>query len=500
MNIMDIILFNPPRYRNGSHHKFNNALLWLASYLVQRKVKVRVVALNDDQFEATIRREIVTYKPKFAAVACKWWDTLYSSSYVASLIKKHDPNIVTITGGHTASFFAHELVEKTDFDVVIRGDGEDPLYTHVAGGRSANCVLTGDKEPVPVRRGYVQIQETLKDISLVDHLEDIISDTAVLNSYIWTGKGCLEHCVYCSGNVWNSALNFGRAQIIYRPLEVVHRDIEILSRFPNGTRITFDFDPNQGQVQQTYYLDLFRGLEPKRFNCYFFSWSLPSKDLVDALAETFNFVELCLDVQTGSERLRKLLGDRRMIKPFFSDQSIENLLDHISRYRNFVVDMSSLMGLPFERSEDVEAIVVFSDYFYDKCHFLRYPYISPMNVEPGSLLMRNPKYYGMVLFRKSFDDFMQYTKRNFEMNINCYQPELYEKGLFHPLGVAPIEDYKSGDVFRVYETWKKIQKHIDRRSNERMLLRAQKYQEYGLMKVGIKGGIDRGSPRYIEVE
>jgi radical SAM superfamily enzyme YgiQ (UPF0313 family) len=497
---MDIILFNPPRYRNGNHHKFNNALLWLASYLYQRKVKVRIVPLNNDQFEETIRDELVTHKPKFAAVACKWWDTLYSSSYVASLIKKHSPNIVTVSGGHTASFFARELVTKSDFDVVVRGDGEEPLYELVSGGRPANCVFKGEHELMPIRKGYVQGQETLKDISLIENLKDIISDTSVLNSYIWTGKGCLERCVYCSGNVWNSELSFGRAEIIYRPLEIVHRDIEILSRFCDGKRITFDFEPTRGPVQQNYYLELFRGLELKRFNCYFVSWSLPSKAVVDALAETFNFVELCLDVQTGSERLRKLLGDRGFMKPFFSDQSIENLLDHISQYQNFIVDMSTLMGLPFEEDEDVEAIEAFSDYFYDKYKFLRYPYISPMNVEPGSLLMRNPEHYGMVLFRKSFDDFLHYTKRSFELNINCYQPESYEKGLFHPLGVAPIEDYKRGDVFRVYETWKKIQKHIDQRSNERILSRTRKYQEFGLTKVGIKGGIDRGSPHYDEIE
>jgi radical SAM superfamily enzyme YgiQ (UPF0313 family) len=497
---MDIILFNPPRYRNGSHHKFNNALLWLASYLHQRKVKVRVVPLHNDQFEATIQEELATHKPKFTAVACKWWDTLYSSSHVASLIKKYDPNIVTISGGHTATFFARELVEQTDFDIVVRGDGEEPLWMLVSGGRPANCVFAGDREPMPVRKAYVQTQETLKDIGLVDNLDDIVSDTGFLNSYIWTGKGCLEHCVYCSGNVWNSELSFGRTGIIYRPLEAVHRDIEILSRFCEGKRITFDFEPTRGPVQQTYYLELFRGLEPKRFNCYFFSWSLPPKELVDALAETFNFVELCLDVQTGSERLRKLLGDRRFMKPFFSDQSIEDLLTHIRRYQNFMVDMSTLMGLPFEQDQDVEAMIAFSDYFYDQFEFLRYPYISPMNVEPGSLLMRNPEPYGMVLFRKSFSDFLQYTKRSFELNINCYQPESYEKGLFHPLGVAPIEDCKRGDVFRVYETWKRIQKHIDRRSNERILLRGRKYQEHGLTKVGIKGGVDRGSPHYDEIE
>ncbi|NWG01873.1 MAG: cobalamin B12-binding domain-containing protein [Syntrophaceae bacterium] len=497
---MDIILFNPPRYRNGGHHKFNNALLWLASYLTQRKVKVRVVPLNNEQFEATIQREIATHRPKFAAVSCKWWDTLYSSSYIASLIKKQDPHIVTISGGHTASFFARELVEKTDFDVVVRGDGEEPLYQLVSGGRSINCVFKGDQQALPVRRGYVQKQETLKDICLAENLEDILTDISVLNSYIWTGKGCLERCVYCSGNVWNSKLHFGRAQIIYRPFETVHRDIEILSKFPDGKRITFDFDPQRGPVQTTYYLELFRGLEPKKYNCYFFSWSLPSKELVDALANTFHFVELCLDVQTGSERLRRQLGDRGLMKPFFSDRAIENLLYHINQYENFAVDMSTLMGLPFERDEDVKAIVAFSDYFYDRYPFLRYPYISPMNVEPGSLLMKNPTQYGMVLFRKSFEDFLQFTQRNFERNINCHQPESYEEGLFHPLGAAPIEDYHRGDVFRVYETWKKIQTHIDRRSNERILMRTQKYQEYGLMKVGIKGGIDRGSPRYIEVE
>lgn len=497
---MDILLFNPPRYRNGYHHKFNNALLWLASYLHQRKVKVRIVPLNHSQFEETIREEIAFHKPKFAAVACKWWDTLYASSYVASLIKKHDPNIVTIAGGHTATFFARELVEQTDFDIVVRGDGEEPLWMLVSGRRPANCIFAGESEPIPVCKAYVQTQETLKDIRLVENLADLVSDPRVLNSYIWTGKGCLERCLYCSGNVWNNKLSFGRCEIIYRPLEEVHRDIEILARFPDGKRITFDFDPTRGPVQAAYYLELFRRLEPKRFNCYFFSWSLPSKELVDALAETFNFVELDIDVQTGSERLRKLLGRRRFMKPFFSNQSIEDLLAYISRYQNFIVDMSTLMGLPFEREEDVEAIKAFSDYFYDQFDFMRYPYVSPMNVEPGSLLMRHPEQYGMVLFRKSFDDFLQYTKRSFERNINCYQPESYGEGLFHPLGVAPIEDYKSGDIFRVYEAWKKIQANIDRRSNERMLLRFRKYQEYGLTKVGIKGGVDRGSLRDEEVE
>jgi radical SAM superfamily enzyme YgiQ (UPF0313 family) len=200
---MDLIIFNPPRYRSGHHHKFNNALLWLASYLHQRNVTVRVVPLNTENFVDVVEAELARYRPRFVAISCKWWDTLYSSTWIASLVKRRDPSIVTIAGGQTATFFARELVEETDFDVVIRGDGEDPLFRLVTGQPPLNCVFKGDRELIPVKQQYVQTQETLREIHLVDDLEEILSDTSVLNSYVWTGKGCTESCMYCSANAWN---------------------------------------------------------------------------------------------------------------------------------------------------------------------------------------------------------------------------------------------------------------------------------------------------------
>jgi radical SAM superfamily enzyme YgiQ (UPF0313 family) len=497
---MDLIIFNPPRYHNGTHHKFNNALLWLASYLHQRNVKVRIVPLNDENYEETVRMEIAKYRPNFVAVSCKWWDTLYSSSHIASLIKKCDPKIVTVAGGHTATFFAEELVENTDFDVVIRGDGEEPLYRLVTGHQPINSVFKGDRELIQGRKPYVQSEDSLKHICLIEALEDVISDMSVLNSYIWTGKGCNETCVYCAGNVWNTAKSFGRSELIYRPINMVLHDIEVLTRYPEVTRITLDFDPLGGNIQEAYYAELLAALKRKQHNCYFNSWSLPSRDLIDALAETFNFVELCIDVQAPSERLRKLLGDRRFLKPYHSDEVLEDVLTHCHRYDNFMIDISTLMGLPFEQDEDVERIQTFSDYFYDKFEVVRYPYVSPMNVEPGSLLMRNPTLYDMILFRKGFGDFMRYTQRSFENNINCYQPESYGDGVFHPLGVCPREDYERGEIFRVYETWRRVQENIDRRSKEKMMLRTRKYREYGLLKAGILGGLDRATLARLEVE
>jgi radical SAM superfamily enzyme YgiQ (UPF0313 family) len=497
---MDVILFNPPRYRSGDHHKFNNALLWLGSYLQLRHVRVRIVPLNTARFEETIREELARFKPRFAAVSCKWWDTLYSSAYVAARIKAHDPRIVTIAGGQTATFFAREIVEHTDFDVVVRGDCEEPLYRLVAGLTPVNCVTRTGYMLGPPAVQYVQNEADLQDIHLIDDLEEILSDVNVLNSYIWTGKGCTETCTYCSANAWNNKASFGRARFIYRPIDLVQREIEILRKYPGSNRVTFDYDPIRGNVQEDYYLRLFATLEKQRHNCYFCSWSLPSPRLIDALAETFRFVELCIDVQTASERLRELLGKRRYLKPAFSDQALEELLAYVNRYDHFMVDLSTLMGLPLETDADVAVIKPWSDYFYDRFEGLRYPYVSPMNVEPGSLLMRDPERYGVVLFRKSFSDFMQYTRRSFEDNINCYQPQRYGDGVFHPLGLCPRTDYEKGDAFRVYETWRQIQANVNQRSQEKLLARARKYRKYGLLKPGIQGGVDRPTLARAEVE
>ena len=497
---MDLIIFNPPRYRSGEHHKFNNALLWLASYLHQRNVAVRVVPLNTTDYVETVEAELAKHRPRYVAISCKWWDTLYSSTWLASLVKRRDPSIVTIAGGQTATFFARELVEETDFDVVIRGDGEEPLFQLVTGQPPLNCVFKGDRELVPVRTQYVQKQDSLSDIYLIDDLEEILSDTSVLNSYIWTGKGCTESCMYCSANAWNNIQSFGRARFIYRPIELVTREIELLARYPGSGRVTFDFDPIKGNMQEEYYLDLLASIERKRHNCYFCSWSLPSTRLIDALVETFNFVELCIDVQTGSERLRKLLGDRKYLKPHFSDEALDGVLDHCALYDNLMVDLSTLMGLPFEQEEDVARILPFSDERYDRYPNLRYPYVSPMNLEPGSLLLRAPERYDMVLFRKNFQDFLQYTRRSFEENINCYQPESYGDGIFHPLGVASKEHVERGDIFHVYETWKTVQAHVDRRSRERLMERTRRYFRHGLLKPGIQGGIDRPTLARAEVE
>ncbi len=360
--------------------------------------------------------------------------------------------------------------------------GQPPLNTVTRGVSAAEA-----------RRQHVQTALDFESIALVEDLENILSDLSVLDGYVWTGKGCIEKCVYCAANSWNNRKSYGRFGYAYRPLDTVVRDVEILARYPSVSRFTFNFDPIRGPVQENYHLDLISSLPKKKLNCYFGSWGLPSLELVDALAESFNFVELVIDIQCASERLRKTLGDRGMLKPYFSDEALEEVLCRSQQYDNMMIDLSTLIGLPFEQDEDRDQFQIFSDYFYDRYENVRYPYVSPMNVEPGAMILRDPDSYDMVLFRRTFDDFLTYTRRSFEKELNCYRPEVYSEGLFHPLGCASKQDVAAGQPFRVYEQWQKIQAYADMRTSEKAPFRVARYRKFGLLEAGISGGIEKAT-------
>jgi len=53
------------------------------------------------------------------AISCKWWDTLYGAVELARLVRRRLPKVTLVAGGQTATYFAEDLVLKSDFDAVV---------------------------------------------------------------------------------------------------------------------------------------------------------------------------------------------------------------------------------------------------------------------------------------------------------------------------------------------------------------------------------------------
>jgi len=505
-----VLFINPPRRHDGSRSLFNNATLTLASYLQRHGQPARTYSAAGPDWKYKVAGWIQEHDPEFVAISCKWWDTLFGALQLARFVKSVNPEIKCVMGGQTATSFAREVVEKSDFDAVIRGDGEQPLLDYVRGNPKSN-ILTADGLDLPVR--YVQNNANPEDLRLLSDLTEI-ADPLLLKTvghaapYIWTGKGCRCACLFCGGSALGQKKLFGRKGYLYRPLDHVLHDIETLARWSDNS-VMFDFDPIADPTKADYYKQLFQQLPEKKYHLFFYSWSLPEPDFVELLQERFASVFLSLDAQCYSERLRKLLADRNQLKPFRPNADFETTVKLIAQAPNMESGLYGIIGLAGEEEEDVrDAFEWTGRMVHEYGHVLSEVSVTPLSTEPGALLDRNPEKYGMVVCRKSFEDYVAFTGHQFYTSEGIHASE-FDPLLPHPYGVYSQDEHPG----RVHRHYHQLREYIDQamaqvhqaRSvdslkfyTDRVALklrsRSRFYNPWTLISWGVRNALERGYP------
>lgn len=463
--MIDVLFLSPPRRSDGSKYLFNNATLALASYLAQHGRTVRVEPLVGPQWRERLERALTNWKPRWAAISCKWWDTVYGATEVARFIREQHPEIKLVTGGQTATSFAEELIAKTCFDAVITGDAEVPLLQLVEGDPRCNVVLRDPHAATPRRlpQTYVQPRTGGEKLALVPDLTqiapaDVLYHAGYTAPFVWTGKGCQSACTFCSGSAFGHKKLFGRTGFQYRPLEHTLADMEALAPWTQHT-VMFDFDPVTDPGREQYYLELARQLPPKQYHAAFYAWTLPSREFIQAVSESFASVLVSLDAQTYSEPLRHRLSSRNQLKPFASDLELLDRLEFMRRFDNVHGVVYGIIGLQTETAYDVERGESLMSYIQDAYHDVLQPngvHTTPLSIEPDSLMDRNPEKYGMRRLRHGLDDYLQYTKIRFDaLDEEVFQAK-YREDQPHPYGVHQAHE----DPERVYHDFTRIQQKI----------------------------------------
>ena len=409
----DILLFNPPQTK--SYIVLSNlALLWIASFLKRNGVRVRVFYL-DHKFKATVRKAISDYKPKYAAVSCKWYADLYGATLVAKEIRKLDKEITIIAGGITASYFDEELLRNSDFDMVVRGDAELPLLNVIKDRAPINRTV---KDRGAIQRNkleYIQEHRDIKGHRLVEPSAIMENPGEVLSrvNFIWTGKGCTQNCFYCAGSSSVQKQVFGRSGLFYRPVRDVLADIAVLSKYSKYLMFDFACPPHA----DGYYLRLFKGVPQGELVLTFFHWGIPSKKLVDRMSASFKAVSLHFDTTTLCEELRGSLSGRNLLKPFFSNGELEDIISYCVKKRNITIVLDNIAGLPSERVSHVKKHTDFARYLAQKYPIIEFISYMPLSAEPGSILQKHYKRFNMNCCRNGFMDFLNLSRRAFNSNI-----------------------------------------------------------------------------------
>ena len=182
---------------NAKYIHTNLALRSIATYCREFSPVIREYTINDsmDNIIASIHSE----KADIVAFSCYIWN-IEEILYIAESLKKVNPELKIILGGHEVSYDSSEILQNNpSVDFIIRGEGEKPmqkLLSSIIGENTYEDVLSltyrdGDsiKENPLSEPGHLNEYEFCYDESIRSYKSKII--------YYESSRGCPFRCSYC---------------------------------------------------------------------------------------------------------------------------------------------------------------------------------------------------------------------------------------------------------------------------------------------------------------
>ena len=188
--MVDMLFFNPPKTRHQGDHVLNTAMLWLASSLIERGCEAVVRMPSGATLIEDVAASIEADRPKYVAISCKWWNTLYGAMEVARAVRRYSPRLPIVVGGHTASTFPQELIDTGLFDIALLGDVDDSLCELVVNHQVSHGYTRSGYHPP---RSPNTAQMRIDDVVLAP-LDILTDQQAMVPGYVWTGRGCSHEC------------------------------------------------------------------------------------------------------------------------------------------------------------------------------------------------------------------------------------------------------------------------------------------------------------------
>jgi amino acid adenylation domain-containing protein/non-ribosomal peptide synthase protein (TIGR01720 family) len=444
----------------------STGLLYLASYLKRNGVDACCQfydpATGYQSMKRNLQMVLEAVKPRLVAVSMKWFLYIARVLDICRIIKECSPDTQVVVGGNTASYYWEELIQEEAIDIIIRGDGEEPLLAIAKGEQDVpNTVVKGDDGVVENPFSYVQDNDSLKQVYL-SHLDEILlSDVAPQfgTFYINTHKGCAMNCLYCGGCRKAQQQTYNRTGILRRGEEEVRSDLEAV-RGLCGT-LQFDFEvPDDGLLD--YCRDIWGGIDLSNHFCVFATLTLPSPQLIELASRTFRYVYCDIDACTLSERHRMELSQKGLVKPQPTDEGIFSVLEECGRHPNVEVRINLITGLPLFRPEDIEPSERFLAEIMDNYPAFSELHWARLHAQPGAPVLENVEDYDMHSFASTYEDFLKYSQKNFHHQADYAAMEFFD----YPF-IYYNEQTLNSQITRFYsETTIKLVQHREERRRD----------------------------------
>lgn len=446
---MDCLLLHVPKYK---HHygpygeaMFINYLACgmfsLASEVQRKGYSVEVVHLGLEQMvnaRFDLAHYLTIHRPAVVGLSLYWHHQSPDTLAVARTVRETLPDSFIVLGGHTASWFAREIIEDYDFiDAVVQGEGERPLV-ELMGGHASARELSQIPNLVWRDGGEVRINKErwhatdaqldgygFSDFLLLASARDyphlypymfpprrrflnrlLFEKRRTAAFLIPLGRGCNLQCAWCGGGKEATRTVLARKCPGRLSADAVMEHLERALRF-GYSAVATDFDgPGVEEViAEVLAMCRRRGLRP---SWALDAWTLPSKDFIDDFSATVgpgSSLEFSPDL--ASEELREKYKAYR-----FTNDDLFRTLEYLEK-KETAIGLHFIYGLPGQEKTRAETREMVDRLYRFDCVMRIQQHACEL--DPASPLFSDPDKYGIVPHLTTFADYVEAHSGDFKM-------------------------------------------------------------------------------------
>lgn len=272
---------------NAKYYHMNLAIRNIKWYCQPMDIEILEMTINDDT--DYILHEILKKMPDIVGFSCYIWN-IEKVLKLCEYIKKVKKEIIIILGGPEASYDVESLLNSSQIDYIVIGEGEitfKKLLTRICAGENID-----DLDGIGYKTDEGIIAKTKTDYVNLDdipfpYIDEEISDRLV---YYETSRGCPFRCSYCLSSLDN--------KLRYASIEKVKSDLNTLVDM--GAKIVKlidrSFDSNINRAREI--LNIIRELNSDTvFHCEV-NPELVNKEFIDSLKGIEGRIQFEVGIQT----------------------------------------------------------------------------------------------------------------------------------------------------------------------------------------------------------
>ncbi len=405
---MKILLIQPYLSRRRIQIHPPLGITHLASCLELEGHNVRIIdclAINGKIED--IEKEFKNFKPDIVGISSSTVQIYYVYS-IFSLVKRFNPNCLTVIGGPHPSILPRETLSECKYiDVVVRGEGEltfvDLINTFEKKGPDGFCDVRGisfrnEEKIIENReRGLIEDLDSLPLPAyhllpmkkyIGKYVTSPTNNSKVSYNYcnISTSRGCPYNCIFCASNaLWGKKLRKKSAERIIEEINLLKEyNVKII----NFTDDTFPIDKKRTkkicELIQKEDIDIF-------WNC------ITRVELFNKeMASLFNKSRCCgveFGIESGVQQTLDFLNKGFTVKD--SITAVKNAKKYDLR-----TDSNFIIGVPGETKEMINKTINFSNYL--NLDYTDFTLLTPL---PGTKLYNIAKEQNLFIT----EDWSKYT-------------------------------------------------------------------------------------------